>query len=87
MDIFGYTWDEIKRAQQGGALARRIPAGICKPLATEGDWELLERYGEAFLDMINDPVNPLTNSDLKRLIERNPERYGMYSGFLGKLKD
>lgn len=49
MTIFGYTWDEIKRAQQGGALARRIPAGICKPLATEGDWELLERYGEAEL--------------------------------------
>ena len=49
MTIFGYTWDEIKLAQQGGALARRIPAGICKPLATEGDWELLERYGEAEL--------------------------------------
>jgi len=49
MTIFGYTWDEIKRAQQGGALARRISAGICKPLATEGDWELLERYGEAEL--------------------------------------
>lgn len=47
--IFGYTWDEIKRAQQGGALARRIPAGIYKPLATDGDWELLERYGEAEL--------------------------------------
>ena len=49
MTIFGYTWDEIKRAQQGGALARRIPAGIYKQLATEGDWELLERYGEAEL--------------------------------------
>ena len=49
MTIFGYTWDEIKRAQQGGALARRIPAGIYKPLATDGDWELLERYGEAEL--------------------------------------
>ena len=49
VNIFGYTWDEIKRAQQGGALARRIPAGICKQLATEGDWELLERYGEAEL--------------------------------------
>ena len=49
VDIFGYTWDEIKRAQQGGALARRIPAGIYKPLATEVDWELLERYGEAEL--------------------------------------
>lgn len=49
MTIFGYTWEEIKRAQQGGALARRIPAGIYKPLATDGDWELLERYGEAEL--------------------------------------
>lgn len=49
MTIFGYTWDEIKRAQQGGALARRIPAGIYKQLATDGDWELLERYGEAEL--------------------------------------
>ena len=49
MTIFGYTWDEIKRAQQGGALARRIPGGIHKPLATNYDWELLERYGEAEL--------------------------------------
>lgn len=48
-DLQMTTWDEIKRAQQGGALKRRIPSGIYKPLATEGDWELLERYGEAEL--------------------------------------
>ena len=49
MTIFGYTWDEIKRAQQRDALTRRLPAGIHKPLATPGDWELLDRYGEGEL--------------------------------------
>ena len=49
MTIFGYTWEEIKRAQQGGSLARRFPHGLHKPLATDGDWELLRRYGEAEL--------------------------------------
>jgi len=41
MTIFGYTWDEIKRAQQGGALARRIPAGIynrSQPTAIGNCW-------------------------------------------------
>lgn len=46
MTIFGYTWEEIKQAQQGGSLARRLPPGLHKPLATPGDWELLSRYGE-----------------------------------------
>ena len=55
-------------------------------MCRDAERRLFER-NQAFLDMINDPVNPLTNSDLKRLIERNPERYGTYSGFLGKLKD
>ena len=55
-------------------------------MCRDAERRLFER-NQTFLDMINDPVNPLTNSDLKRLIERNPERYGMYSGFLGKLKD
>ena len=41
---------------------------------------------EAFVDMVNDPVNPMTNDDLERLIARWPERYGRFSGFLGKLK-
>lgn len=55
-------------------------------MCRDAERRLFER-NRAFLDMINDPVNPLTNSDLKRLIERWPERYGMYSGFIGKLKD
>ena len=45
MTMFGYTWEEIKQAQQGGSLARRLPPGLHKPLATPGDWELLSRYG------------------------------------------
>lgn len=49
MDIFGYTWNEIKNAQQGGALGQRITSKICKPLATDSDWALLERYGETEL--------------------------------------
>ncbi len=46
----------------------------------------LAEANEAFMDMVNDPVNPLTNDDLERLIARWPERYGRFSGFLGKLK-
>lgn len=49
MNIFGYTWDEIKNAQQGESLGRRIASEISKPLATDSDWALLERYGEAEL--------------------------------------
>jgi len=40
----------------------------------------------AFMDMVNDPINPMTNDDLIKLIRMNPERYGMYMGFIGKLK-
>ena len=46
----------------------------------------LAEANEAFMDMVNDPVNPMTNDDLERLIARWPERYGRFSGFLGKLK-
>ena len=49
MTIFGYTWEEIKLAQKGGLLGRRLPPGLHKPLATDEDWELLRRYGEAEL--------------------------------------
>lgn len=57
-----------------------------KQMLVEAQQKLFDR-NNALTEMINDPVNPLTNSDLKRLIERNPERYGVYSGFIGKLKD
>ena len=39
----------------------------------------------AFMDMVNDQHNPMTNADLEKLIARHPERYGRFSGFLGKL--
>ena len=38
-----------------------------------------------FMDLIKDPVNPLTNNDLVRLVARFPERWSRYSGFIGKL--
>ena len=52
----------------------------------EAEQRLFDR-NNAFLEMVNDPVNPLTNQDLERLIARWPERYERYSGWLGKLKD
>lgn len=40
-----------------------------------------------FMEMVNDPVNPMTNQDLERLIARFPARWERFSGFVGKLKD
>lgn len=42
---------------------------------------------EAFMALVNHPDSPITNQDLEALIARWPERYGMYAGFIGKLKD
>jgi len=42
---------------------------------------------ETFFFMANCKENPLTNSDLKKAIERRPELWGRYSGFIGKLAD
>ena len=52
----------------------------------EAEQRIFDR-NNALLEMVNDPVNPLTNQDLERLIARWPERYEMYSGWLGKLTD
>ena len=52
----------------------------------EAEQRMFDR-NNAFLETVNDPVNPMTNRTLERLIARWPERYGMYSGWLGKLKD
>lgn len=41
----------------------------------------------AFMDIVNDKTNPMTNDDLRALIARRPERYGKYAGFIGKLAD
>ena len=48
MTIFGYTWDEIKRAQQGGDWRANTSRDL-QTARKPGDWELLERYGEAEL--------------------------------------
>ena len=42
---------------------------------------------QAFMEMISDSTNPLTNQDLERLIAKDPDRYGRFSGFIGKLRD
>ena len=34
--------------------------------------EKIFRENQAFMDMVNDPVNPMTNDDLERLIARWP---------------
>lgn len=38
-----------------------------------------------FMEMVHHPTNPLTNEDLRRLVERFPERWGRFAGFIGKL--
>lgn len=46
------------------------------------------RLGERdqfFFELVNDPVNPITNSDLEQLVERFPQRWERYAGFIGKL--
>lgn len=52
----------------------------------EAEQRMFDR-NNAFLEMVNDPVNPMTNRTLERLIARWPERYERYSGWLGKLTD
>lgn len=42
---------------------------------------------QLFMELINHPTNPLTNTDLAKLVARWPQRWGRFAGFLGKLKD
>ncbi|APZ42529.1 hypothetical protein [Acidihalobacter ferrooxydans] len=37
------------------------------------------------MDLARDPSNPLTNNDLRKLVDRFPERWGRYRGLIGKL--
>ena len=51
-------------------------------------WEAHHKIAElnnAFMDLVNDPVNPLTNEDLESLIKKRPHVYGRFSGLVGKL--
>ena len=38
-----------------------------------------------FMELISDPVNPLTNTDLIRLVKKFPARWSRFAGFIGKL--
>ena len=53
-------------------------------------YEVQRKLGEgdrAFMELVNHPTNPMTNADLKALLERHPDRYSRYAGFVGKLRD
>lgn len=39
----------------------------------------------AFMEAINDPINPLTNQDLINLIALRPTKYKKFEHFIGKL--
>lgn len=41
----------------------------------------------AVMEMIYCDLNPMTNEDLKALVERKPAVYGRYVGLVGKLSD
>lgn len=43
--IFGYSWEDIKSAQQGGRLSKAIRGSAEKPQAKESDFAALEKYG------------------------------------------
>lgn len=47
--IFGYTWEEIRQAQQGGKLSRTISSSGEKLKATEKDLALLAEHGAEYL--------------------------------------
>ncbi len=44
--IFGYTWEEIDRAQRGGRLSRAISRHEANPTAKPSDLELLAEHGK-----------------------------------------
>jgi hypothetical protein len=45
-NIFGYSWSDIQRAQQGGRLSRPIDTSKQSPDYTESDRALLAEHGE-----------------------------------------
>lgn len=54
-DIFGYSWEDIQRAQQGGRLARAVDTS--KPAADdrahlEADRALLAKHGAGGLEAL-----------------------------------
>ena len=52
-------------------------------------WRDAEKHSaelnRAFMELVSDKQNPLTNADLIALIKKRPEVYGRFAGFIGKL--
>lgn len=45
--IFGYTWEDIQRAQNGGAVGTAVNLkNTSRPTALESDVDLLKEHGE-----------------------------------------
>lgn len=74
--IFGYSWDQIKSAQQGVKLSRTIKGSATRPKATEADYAALDKYGveglqkrESYgvLDRLGLPVKPETPATVPKL--------------------
>lgn len=40
-----------------------------------------------FMELVNDPYNPMTKKDLKTLIRKRPNVYGKYVKFLDTLEE
>ncbi len=47
--VFGYSWEQIIRVQQGGKLAELIRTSGTRPKATEKDLALLNEHGAQWL--------------------------------------
>ena len=59
-----------------------------RPTQKQMYYAAVRRQGEQdelFMQMLNDPVAPITRAELKALIAKRPEQYSRYSGFLTKL--
>lgn len=58
--IFGYEWEDIQRAQEGGTLARRVQQNS-KPIATDADKAMLVQYGS---------IDALKNAGMLGVVDR-----------------
>ena len=44
-EIFGYTWSEIQRAQQGGQLGKTVSGPAPDHSLNDGDMDLFNKHG------------------------------------------
>lgn len=46
---------------------------------------MISECHELFMDMVRD--GSMTNQDLQKMVDRYPNMYSRFAGFIGKLKD